>query len=69
MALCLLTSWASQLALMVKDLLANAEDSGDTVSIPEWGRSPGGGNGNPLQYLAWKIPWIKETGGLQSTGS
>ena len=54
---------------MVKDLPANAEDSGDTVSIPEWGRSPGGGNGNPLQYLAWKIPWIKETGGLQSTGS
>ena len=32
---------------MVKNLLANAEDSG---SIPGLGRSLGGGNGNPLQY-------------------
>ena len=79
---------------------------GDLGSIPGWGRSPGGGHGNPLQYswaslvaqlvrnppavwetwvpslgeedpleegmathsstLAWRIPWIKEPGGLQS---
>ena len=32
---------------MVKNLPANA---GDTGSIPELGRSPGEGNGNPLQY-------------------
>ena len=32
---------------MVKILLANAED---TVSTPVSGRSPGEGNGNPLQY-------------------
>ena len=32
---------------MVKNLPANAGDMG---SIPGWGRSPGGGNGNPLQY-------------------
>ena len=32
---------------MVKNAPANA---GDTDSIPESGRSPGGGNGNPLQY-------------------
>ena len=38
---------ASQVALMVKNPLANA---GDLGSIPGWGRSPGGGNGNPLQY-------------------
>ena len=25
-------------------------NAGDLGSIPEWGRSPGGGNGNPLQY-------------------
>ena len=25
-------------------------NEGDTVSIPGLGRSPGGGNGNPLQY-------------------
>ena len=32
---------------MVKNQPANAGDSG---SIPGSGRSPGGGNGNPLQY-------------------
>ena len=26
------------------------EDAGDVGLIPGWGRSPGGGNGNPLQY-------------------
>ena len=38
-------------------------------SIPGLGRSPGEGNGNPLQYIAWKIPWTEEPGGLQSMGS
>ena len=28
----------------------NPPASADTDSIPGWGRSPGGGNGNPLQY-------------------
>ena len=32
---------------MVKNLPANAGGEG---SIPRSGRSPGGGNGNPLQY-------------------
>ena len=34
----------------VKNLTANAGNSGDAGSIPGLGRSPGGGNGNPLQY-------------------
>ena len=38
---------ASQVALVVKNLLANAGDMG---SIPGSGGSPGVGNGNPLQY-------------------
>ena len=38
-------------------------------SIPGLGRSPGGGHGNPLQCLAWKIPWTEEPGELQSMGS
>ena len=42
---------------------------GDPGSIPGLGRSPGGGNGNPLSILAWKIPWTDEPGGLQSMGS
>ena len=33
------------------------------------GRPPGKGNGNPLQYSCWEIPWTKEPGGLQFMGS
>ena len=29
----------------------------------------GEGNGTPLQYFAWKIPWMEEPGRLQSMGS
>ena len=36
---------------MVKNLHANAGDMG---LIPEMGRSPGGGNGNLLQYSCLK---------------
>ena len=35
---------------MVKNLPANAGDTGDTYLIPELGRSPGGAHGNPPQY-------------------
>ena len=34
-------------SVVVKNLPANTEGLG---SIPGWGRSPGEGNGNPLQY-------------------
>ena len=34
----------------VKNPPANAGDARDLSSIPELGRSPGEGNGNPLQY-------------------
>ena len=33
-----------------KESAHNAGASGDAGSIPGWGRSPGGGHGNPLQY-------------------
>ena len=39
---------ASQVALEVKEGPANAGATGDKVSIPGLGISPGGGNGNPL---------------------
>jgi len=42
---------------------------GDLGSIPGLGRSPGEGNGNHSSILAWRIPWTKEPGGLQSMGS
>ena len=35
---------------MVKNPPAKAGDAGDTGLNPGWGRSPGKGNGNPLQY-------------------
>ena len=36
--------------LVVKNLHANAGNIGDLGLIPGSGRSPGEGNGNPLQY-------------------
>ena len=45
---------------VVKNLPANAGNAG---SIPELGRFPGEGNGNPLQYS-----WPEKPGGLQSMG-
>ena len=35
---------------------ANAGDIGDKGSVSELGRSPGGGNDNPLQYSCLKNP-------------
>ena len=40
----------------VKNLPPNAEDVKDAGSIPGWGRSPGGGHGNPLQYSCLENP-------------
>ena len=41
---------------MVKNSPASAGDIGDLASIPGLGRSPGGGNGNPLQYSCLENP-------------
>ena len=41
-------------------LPANAEDLRDTGSIPGSGRSPGGGNGNPLLYSGLENPTDRE---------
>ena len=48
---------------------ASACNVGDPGSISELGRSPGEGNGNPLQYPCLKMPWMEEPGRLQSAGS
>ena len=47
---------------MVKNLPAN---TGDTGSVPGSGRSPGEGNGNPLQYSCLEIPM--DRGAWQAT--
>ena len=41
---------------MVKNPFANAGDLRDAGSIPELGRSPGGGYGNPIQYSCLENP-------------
>ena len=45
------------MALGVKNMPISAGDVRDLGSIPGLGRSPARGHGNPLQYLAWRIPW------------
>ena len=47
------------------EVKASACNAGDLGSIPGSGRSPGEGNGNPLQYSCLENPM---DGGLQSTG-
>ena len=55
------------MALVVKNTPASAGDIRDTGSIPELGRSPGRGHGNPLQYsLPGESPWTEVPGGLES---
>ena len=51
-----LIGWASHVALVVKNPPANAGDVRDAGSIPGPGRSPGGGNINPLQYYCLENP-------------
>ena len=54
---------------MAKNSLANAGDVKDIGSIPGLGRSPGEGNGNPLQDSCLENSMDREPGGLQSVGS
>ena len=62
--ICMYT-WDSQVALVVKNLPSNARDLRDVGSIPGSGRSPGEGNGNPLQYSHLENPM--DTGAWQAT--
>ena len=50
-----------KVVLLVKNLPATAGDVRDAGSIPGTGRSPGGGNGNPLQ-----CSWSGESHGQRS---
>ena len=45
---------------VVKNLPANVEDIRDAGSIPGFGRTPGGGHGNPLQYSCPEKPMDRE---------
>ena len=50
---------------MVKNPPANAGDVRDAGLIPGWGRSPRGGNGNPLQLSCLENPM--DRGAWQAT--
>ena len=52
--------WASQVAVVAKNPLANAGDTGDTGSMPGSGKTPGERNGNPLQFSCLGNPMDKE---------
>ena len=59
-----LYKWASQVALVVKNLPASAGDIRDVGSIP--------GSGSMVTHssiFAWRIPWTEDPGRLQSMGS
>ena len=57
--------WASQGVPVVRNLPANA---GDTGSIPGSGRSPEEAMATHSRIVAQRIPWTEEAGGLQSKG-
>ena len=48
--------WGFPGGASIKNLPANAEDTRDSGSVPEWERSPGGGHGNPLQSSCMEKP-------------
>ena len=57
------------MALVLKNLPANAGDLRDLGSIPGMGRSLEKEMVTHSSILAWRTPWREELGGLQSMGS
>ena len=54
--------------LVVKNPPADTGDIRDMVLIPGLQRSPGEGNGNPLEYSCLEKSMDRRVGGLWSTG-
>ena len=60
----------SHVALVVKNLPANAEEIRDTGLIPWFRKIPlEEGMATHSSIPAWRIPWTEEPGGLWSVGS
>ena len=57
--------WGFPGGIVIKNPPAKVGDTRDSSSIPGWGRSPGGGNGNPLQYSFLENPM--DRGARQAT--
>ena len=62
--------WASQVALVVKNLPASAGDACET-SVQSLGQEDPleEGRATPSSILAGRIPWTEEPGGLQAIGA
>ena len=58
-----------QVALVVKNLPAGAGDERDVGLILGLGRSLEEGMAPHPSIIAWRVPWTKESGELQSIGS
>ena len=52
----------------VKNLLETQQTLKTWVPSLGWGDSPGGGNGNPLQYSCLEITWTEKPHRLQAMG-
>ena len=57
------------MASVIKNTPTNADDTRDLGSIPGSERSPGGENGNPVQYSCLENPMDRGAWRLQSIGS
>jgi len=55
-------------ALVIKNPLVNAGDGRDTVQSLDWEDPQEKEMATHFSILAWKIPWTKESGRLQSMG-
>ena len=53
---------AVQVALVIKNLPANAGDMRDTGSVPGWEDPLEEGIATHSGILAWRIPWTEEPG-------
>ena len=65
--------WGFPGGTVVKNLSANAGDTEDSDLIPWWRRSPGVGNGSPLQYSCLekamdRAAWQATTHGVARVG-
>ena len=56
--------WGFPGGTLVKNLSANAGNSGDVGSIPGSGRSPRVANAKPFQFSRLEIPWTEVPDGL-----
>ena len=61
--------WASQMALVIKNLPANAGDPKDWVRSLGWEDPLESEMATHSSILAWRIQWTEEPGELQSMGS